>query len=79
MIGSRRSVLDQGTSAMVMMRLLCRHLKAPLPDAHLHLSVGVSHPEHGDYFSAVLTGLMSSAPSLRNEHAGWRVLLRCSA
>ncbi|KAK9801897.1 hypothetical protein WJX73_009084 [Symbiochloris irregularis] len=51
-------------------------LKAPLPDERLHLSVGVSHPKLGDYFNAVLTGRVSQHPTLTNEQAGWRVLLR---
>lgn len=47
-----------------------------MPDERLHLSVGVTHPELGDFFSAVLTGRVAEHPHLNNEQAGWRVLLR---
>ena len=56
--------------------LLCRHLEAPLPGDKLALTVAVSHPEHGSYFTATLRGQLSSQPGLRNEQAGLAVLWR---
>lgn len=47
-----------------------------MPGNDLHLSVCVSHPNHGNYFSAVLTGHVSTQPWLRNEEAGLLTLVK---
>lgn len=51
-------------------------LRATEPGERLFLSVGCSHPEHGDYFLATFDARPSSQPHLPNETASLRTLWR---
>jgi DUF1365 family protein len=53
-------------------------LAAAPPGARLALSVGATHPAHGAFFAASLTGArcVGEGASARNERAGVGVLLR---
>ncbi|GMH32836.1 hypothetical protein BSKO_00670 [Bryopsis sp. KO-2023] len=51
-------------------------LRAPHPSKTLMVSVHVSHPDHGDYFDAVLTGRRCESTAQRGERDGFRTLWR---